>query len=354
MAWSKEQWQNAAVIYQVGVSMGMSARDIQIALITALTESGMRNLNYGDRDSLGIFQQRPSQGWGTAEQVTDPVYASQKFFTALKGLGDKRYQMGMGEAAQAVQRSAYPDRYAEHLKEVRLNWPQVQIRGGDQPLASDGSPVQPTQPLMYTPPTVEAPVDNSYLGANVNMDLESPGQGVLAANTSGLLGAPQMDSSGAWARDFEAVMPVIGAGTVNQLQQMTDTSQPYAKGVNGWRKAVIEFARSALGTPYVWGGTNLSSGVDCSGLIQAIFAKAGYDLPRISYQQANYGKRTSISNLRPGDLVAWDNSSRNNGADHIALYIGNGQIIEAPRTGLSVRIRDLGDDEGAFGVHLRL
>lgn len=353
MAWSQEQWNNAAVIYQVGQQMGMSPRDIQIALITALTESGMQNLDYGDRDSLGMFQQRPSQGWGTAEQVTDPVYSSRKFFEALKGLGDKRYTMGMGEAAQAVQRSAYPDRYAEHLKEVRFNWPQVQTKAGVTPLDPDGQPVQSTQPMVYTPPTVQAPVDNTYLGANVNMDLEASSGGVLGADGASSLAAPMQSTTG---QEFSNVMPVIGAGTSNYLNQVQEQAvgTPYTKGVNGWRKAVISYAREALGTPYVWGGTNLGSGVDCSGLIQAIFSKAGYDLPRISFQQANYGKHVGIDALRPGDLVAWDNSSRNSGADHIALYIGNGQIIEAPRTGLSVRIRDIGSDEGAYGVHLKL
>jgi cell wall-associated NlpC family hydrolase len=134
---------------------------------------------------------------------------------------------------------------------------------------------------------------------------------------------------------------------------MSQTLGGYEKGVDGWRKAVLSAARGALGTPYVWGGTSLQNGVDCSGLVQAAFAAAGIDLPRISYQQANSGQRVGLKGLMPGDLVAWDNSSRNNGADHIAIYLGNGQILEAPRPGLSVRIRSIGKGlEGGWGVHL--
>lgn len=363
MSWSKEQMANAITIYNVGIRMGMSSRDIQIGLITALTESGMRNLNYGDRDSLGIFQQRPSQGWGTVAQVTDPVYASQKFFSALKGLGDKRYGMSMGAAAQAVQRSAFPDRYASHLGEVRNSWPTLQGKAGASPKDPTGATYGTTpptkQPLFYQPPAPPDPtVDiGGTLGANVNMALEAPGKDTLGAATSGMLGAPQMDSSGAQMRIPEAAQTFLGGPLTQQhLDQVKEqaTGTPFEKGVNGWRKAVIQYAKSALGQPYTWGGTNLSSGVDCSGLIQAAFAKAGYNLPRISYQQANYGKRVNIGALRPGDLVAWDNSSRNNGADHIALYIGNGQIIEAARPGTAVRIRSLGKSEGAWGVHLNL
>ena len=72
----------------------------------------------------------------------------------------------------------------------------------------------------------------------------------------------------------------------------------------------------------------------------------------MSYQQANYGSRVGLNKLRPGDLVAWDNSSRNNGADHIAMYIGNGRILEAAKPGTSVRIRKLGHNEGAWGVRI--
>ena len=358
MSWTKEQMANAVTIYNVGIKMGMSSRDIQIGLITALTESGMRNLNYGDRDSLGIFQQRPSAGWGTPAQVTDPVYASTKFFNALKALGDKRYGMSMGQAAQAVQRSAFPDRYATHLGEVRSAWPTLLGKSGTPATDPTGATYGTTpQPLFYQPPAPPDPtVDSGILGANVNMSLEAPGQGSLGAATSGLLGAPQMDASGAQMRPLEDVQSFLGPLTQQHLDQVREqqVGTPFEKGVNGWRKAVIQYARSALGQPYTWGGTDLNSGVDCSGLIQAAFAKAGYNLPRISYQQANYGKRVGIKDLRPGDLYAWDNSSRNNGADHISLYLGNGYIIEAPRPGLAVRIRKLGSDEGGFGVHLNL
>lgn len=103
-----EQMQNAAIIARVGKSMGMSARDIQIGIMTAIAESGLINVNYGDRDSLGLFQQRPSQGWGTPDQVRNPEYASKKFFDALKRLSG-RDSWAPWKAAQAVQRSAFAD-----------------------------------------------------------------------------------------------------------------------------------------------------------------------------------------------------------------------------------------------------
>jgi TP901 family phage tail tape measure protein len=108
---TQEQINNAMTIADVGKSMGASKRDQTIALMTAMQESSLRNLHGGDRDSAGLFQQRPSQGWGSFEQVTNPRYAAKKFYETLFKVKD-RNQMSMSAAAQKVQRSAYPDAYA--------------------------------------------------------------------------------------------------------------------------------------------------------------------------------------------------------------------------------------------------
>ena len=106
-----DQLRNASIIASVGRSMGASTRDIVISFMTAMQESGLRNLNYGDRDSLGLFQQRPSMGWGTPAQVTNPEYAARKFFEGLLRVQD-RGSMPLTLAAQAVQRSGFPYAYA--------------------------------------------------------------------------------------------------------------------------------------------------------------------------------------------------------------------------------------------------
>lgn len=116
---SPEQAVNAATISAVGTTRGMPERAVTIALATALQESGLRNLNHGDRDSLGLFQQRPSQGWGTAKQITDPVYAAGKFYDHLaKVPGYSRLPLTV--AAQRVQRSGFPQAYAKHEPDAAL------------------------------------------------------------------------------------------------------------------------------------------------------------------------------------------------------------------------------------------
>jgi len=110
---SPAQADNAALVAGTAVRRGLPARAATIGLATALQESKLINVAYGDRDSLGLFQQRPSQGWGTAEQVQDPVHATGAFYDALvrvPGYAD----LPVTEAAQAVQRSGFPDAYAQH------------------------------------------------------------------------------------------------------------------------------------------------------------------------------------------------------------------------------------------------
>lgn len=103
---------NAHTIYQVGAQLGIPAYGEQIAIATAIQESRLQNLDYGDRDSLGLFQQRPSQGWGTPAELTDPVYASTKFYQALEDVANWQ-NLALTVAAQDVQQSAYPDAYAQ-------------------------------------------------------------------------------------------------------------------------------------------------------------------------------------------------------------------------------------------------
>lgn len=113
-----EQAENAALITAISVERGMPARAASIALATAYQESKLYNIDYGDRDSVGLFQQRPSQGWGSVEQLTDPVYATNAFYDALQKV-DGYDSMEITVAAQEVQRSGFPDAYADHEKDGR-------------------------------------------------------------------------------------------------------------------------------------------------------------------------------------------------------------------------------------------
>jgi hypothetical protein len=109
---TSEQAANAAAIAAVAHARGLPERAVVIALATAQQESRLRNLPYGDRDSLGLFQQRPSQGWGTEAEVQDPAYAAGKFFDHLVQIPG--WDSGrLTDVAQAVQRSGFPEAYQQ-------------------------------------------------------------------------------------------------------------------------------------------------------------------------------------------------------------------------------------------------
>lgn len=113
-----EQGRWSSLMAAMAQQRGLPPRATTIAIATAFQESKIRNIDYGDRDSLGLFQQRPSQGWGTPEQVLDPVYSIGAFYDGLQKI-DGYEGLEITDAAQQVQRSAFPLAYADHEDDAR-------------------------------------------------------------------------------------------------------------------------------------------------------------------------------------------------------------------------------------------
>ncbi|MES9558072.1 MULTISPECIES: NlpC/P60 family protein [unclassified Streptomyces] len=286
-----EQVPNAQTIVATGRSLDVPRKGQVIALATAMQESRLRNLNYGDRDSLGLFQQRPSQGWGTAQQIHDPVHASEQFYKALLKVNGWQ-QMTVTQAAQAVQKSGWPDAYA--------TW---------ESLAT----------------ALQAAIAKTFPGADKDTEDQSK-----QTDSTGC--APDKDGSG-FGR--------IPEGSVPKGYKIPKNAAPKA------RKA-IEWAMYQLGTLYQWGGSCTDSHgpdpmrrCDCSSLMQQAYDHADITLTRTTYTQVKDGKAVSPSQLQPGDLIF----SRGTAArpEHVGMYIGEGLVIEAPRTSKPVRITPIKD-----------
>lgn len=348
--WSSEQLANARIIAQVGRSVGASQRDILIGIMAAMQESGLRNLSYGDRDSVGLFQQRSA--WASRQDRMDPMQSARMFFMGgqqgqrgLLAFGN-RDSYSLTQAAQKVQVSAFPDAYGKHESEARDILASLGEGNSNQLAGTEDIPG--AKPTFGADQVVQQNGDlNLFAGVN---SPDKPDTGSPAGTSSPTMPGiesgdvmPQFDEG--LFDDMDTTTP-SGGSTFEELFPKTGTA-------GGSRERVAQLARQLLGTPYVWGGTDPDSGLDCSGFVQYVLKQVGVNLPRISAQQAAYGQRTDVGSLKVGDLVGWNNSARNNGADHIAIYLGNGQIIEAPRPGLGVRIRTLDNDEGdMWGVAL--
>ncbi|QNA75133.1 heavy metal transporter [Streptomyces sp. So13.3] len=119
MELESQQAENASTIAAVATSRGLPERALTIALATSMQESMLRNLDHGDRDSLGLFQQRPSQGWGTPAQIMDPVHATNEFFDGLVKI-EGYARLPLTVAAQRVQKSGFPQAYAKHEADATL------------------------------------------------------------------------------------------------------------------------------------------------------------------------------------------------------------------------------------------
>ncbi len=134
------------------------------------------------------------------------------------------------------------------------------------------------------------------------------------------------------------------ASALADAQRSALRTSGLASGVDGHAvagetgDAVVAGARDYLGVPYVWGGTNPTTGLDCSGLTQKVYAELGIALPRVSSEQARTGSAVpNLAAARPGDLLFFDNSRSRAGIDHVAIYTGGNRMVEAPRPGLAVR-----------------
>lgn len=291
LAAPKEQIPNAKVIVATGVQMQVPPRGQVIALATALQESGLRNIDYGDRDSLGLFQQRPSQGWGTREQILDPIYASTRFYKALISLKDWQ-DMPLTVAAQKVQKSGFPDAYAKHEPLATALQQAIAPNLGSTPAAPAGAPA------------------TAELGA---------GAGCVTQARAGFGDIP--------------------AGTLPVGYQIPATAPMPVRTAIGW-------ALRQLGTPYQWGGTctnphgdNPRDRCDCSSLMQRAYGVAGVTITRTTYTQVNDGRAVPASALQPGDLVFTVGSAAR--PEHVSMYIGSGLVVHAPRPGRVVEVAEL-------------
>ncbi|UNZ22302.1 C40 family peptidase [Streptomyces sp. 891-h] len=247
-----KQIKNAQIIIATGQKMQVPARGQVVAITAALQESGLRNLKGGDRDSVGLFQMRPSQGWGTAKQLTNPRYSSKKFYRALLSVPGWQ-NMSVTAAAQKVEKSGFPRAYAKHKRRA------VQI---------------------------------------------------VASVGRGTAGVAQVDTTGCTA--------------------VVDTPA----GPTGTALAVM---KKQVGKPYKWGATGPDS-FDCSGLIVYAWRKAGYQLSvRTSQQMHTVSTPIKSGQEKPGDLIFTE--FEQGGPAHVMVVLKKGTAIEAPRTGLDVRIR---------------
>jgi cell wall-associated NlpC family hydrolase len=274
-----DQAENARVIVAVGQQRSVPPRGLLIALMTAMQESTLRNLDYGDRDSLGLFQQRPSMGWGSPTQVRDPAYAAAAFYggpespTRNRGLLDVDgwQAMPLTVAAQAVQRSAFPDAYARWEATSRAWLSDI---------------------------------------------LDAPGAGALACAAAYPVVPGSQDASLAGSVAVAAAAHWLGT--------------PYSWGGGNLAGPTLGVAQGAR-----------TVGFDCSSLVQHAWNKAGVRLPRTARPQywAPGIRIQRMSDLRPGDLMffAYDTSDWDS-IHHVAMSLGGDAMVHAPRTGDVVKV----------------
>ncbi|MDX3798538.1 heavy metal transporter [Streptomyces sp. AK04-3B] len=205
-----EQAVNAATIAAVGTDRALPERAVAIALATAIQESALRNLAHGDRDSLGLFQQRPSQGWGTEKQVTDPAYAAAVFYKHLEKVRDYT-ELPLTVAAQRVQRSGYPEAYAKHegdavlLAAALTGTSHATLTCDGRSLAPTATTAGATTTTVTGPAAVRAALQRDFGRA---ARLQTDGKGASSSSSSSSSSSPSADVPAVESGERTVMLPV--------------------------------------------------------------------------------------------------------------------------------------------------
>lgn len=240
-AWelSADQADNAALIAAMSVQRGLPARAATIGLATALQESRLINIDYGDRDSIGLFQQRPSQGWGTVEQIMDPVYSTGKFYDGLVAVPGYS-ELPVTEAAQAVQRSGFPDAYAQHETRSRAwasaltGWTTGTLHCDLDPAEGPGDPAAVTARVQRDfAGTVTAAADGSATGQ------DGP---VVLLGTGGLAAVSGTDAA---RTDWAVAQWAAAAAEALDVTAVEVADSRWERGGDGWRAGAVPTPRPA-------------------------------------------------------------------------------------------------------------
>lgn len=168
----------------------------------------------------------------------------------------------------------------------------------------------------------------------------------IQAQLAPLVARPRATStdwaSAATAAGLGQNAPLPSPNAVSSSAGASSLALPVAGTAGG--SALVAKALEYLGVPYLWGGTDPTKGLDCSGFTQLVYKSQGIDLPRVSAQQATAGRAVpSMAEARPGDLLFFDYSPERPGIDHVGIYMGDGKMIAAPQPGDVVKIQSVGD-----------
>ncbi|MFJ1593141.1 hypothetical protein ACIOD0_23300 [Kitasatospora albolonga] len=226
---SLHQAANAATISAVGTTRGMPERAVTIAIATAIQESTLRNIDYGDRDSVGLFQQRPSQGWGTVAQIMDPVYSAGEFYDHLAEVpGYSRLPLTV--AAQRVQRSGFPQAYAKHEPDAAL---LAAALTGREPTALNCTPSRKTGQGPGDAAKVRAELIRTF-GKDVLPTAKAAGPPAAATVSVPVPAAARATSDGAPRRGWELAHWAVAHSQELRIERVSYADRVWEAG-SGWR-----------------------------------------------------------------------------------------------------------------------
>ena len=305
--WSAEQMTNAQTIVARAAALGLPKRAAVIAMSTGIVETDLTNLDHGDKDSLGLFQQRPSKGWGSPAQILNPRASTDAFYDRLVTVPNWQSKPA-GVAADLVQSSAHPERYAPQEATaaalVDRFW-----QGPDLPPSA--APGTVTNPKAPTSPGAPHLPGSRFRGPGRRWHRPAPTTASPTCRPSGPL-------------DRSALPPGFTLPADPEQQR------------------AVAFALAQVGKRYVFGAKGPDT-FDCSGLMQAAWAAAGVGISAGTLAQIHDGVAVAgLADLAPGDLLFTPGSlGTPTNPRHVGMYAGHDTVIEAHSTKTGVIVQPL-------------
>lgn len=280
-------------------------------------------------------EERLNQQWQDYldQQAAEQAAADQSY--QEQAAADQAYQDQLAAEQAAADAQAQADAASQQTSDAQSQAEQAYQAYLDAQAAADAAAQQGDEQNVYDTAAAAQQQYQEYLNAQAAADAQAQAEADAAAQAA--QAAADAEAAAQQAQQAQTEAPQTEAPQTEAPQETVPETE--APSYSSAGSQIVNFATQFVGNPYVWGGTSLTNGADCSGFTQSVFANFGISIPRTAAAQASSGTPVSLSDIQAGDLLFYSNGS---GIGHVTIYMGNGQVVHASNSNTGITISDYG------------
>lgn len=300
---------------------------------------------YATAETLEEEQARLDQEWldYLAQQEAEQAAAEQAYLDAIAAEQAAAEQAAADAAAQAqAEAQAVIDSQAQQTADAQAAAEQAYQEYLDAQAAADAATQQADEQAVYDTAAQAQAEYQEYLNAQAAADAQAQQEANASAQAQADAEAAAQAAADAAAQAQAEADAAAAAGTEDTSADSSGSEESYedtSSSSSTLGQEIVNFAVQFVGNPYVWGGTSLTNGADCSGFTQSVFANFGISIPRTAAAQSGSGTPVDLGSIQAGDLLFYSGGS---GIGHVTIYMGNGQVVHASNSNTGIIISDYG------------